>query len=284
MSRTYNGHIDDRKKEDIGLHEDARSRIEAIYKSLGKTLTPNSANSIMKECYHWTDSDGYKIQVIAASASNSENGASLVVENRGIEIWDKKTRRSRYMPGRIRSSKADVIFFVLYLEDLTVRIVEVAPKSLIDYLDRFSLAQQSLSKYPEYASKKARSIAIENWNSAFKIDSKGKTRMVTPITVNELIGISNKVSLLHINNLPQESLTHLFGKSNVASDIAMPASSKRSVKKTKPSPISNDTEKAETATSSKMVFSINIESGDTKFSTSNISIDKIRKIVDILIG
>jgi len=33
-----------------------------------------------------------------------------------------------------------------------------------------------------------------------------------------------------------------------------------------------------------MTFSINIESGDTKFGTSNVSIDKIRKIVDILIG
>lgn len=284
MNRTYGGHIDDRKREDINLHKDAASRIEAIYKSLGKSLVSNDDESIMKHCYHWTDSDDNKIQVIAARTLRSENGPALVVESKGIRMYSKKTRRGYHMPGRIRDSKADVIFFVLYMEDSTVRIVEIAPQTLVDYLDRFADAQRVMAKFPEDESRQARKRAIANWNSALKIDSKGKIRMVTPITVHELVSLSNKNSLLRVDTLPANSLTHSFGNddsiedadmfstSNTPAPVITPAASKKKAAKETKAPVAP------------MVFSINIESGDTKFGTSNVSIEKVRKIVEILIG
>lgn len=288
MNRTYGGHIDDRKREDINLHKDAASRIETLYKNLGKTLIPNDDESIMKHCYHWTDSDNNKIQVIAARTLRSENGPALVVESKGIRMYSKKTRKGYHMPGRIRDSKADVIFFVLYLEDSTVRIVEIAPEALVDYLDRFADAQRVMAKFPEDESKQARKRAIANWNSAFKIDSKGKIRMVTPITVHELVTLSNKNSLLRVDTLPASSLTHSFGNDESIEDTDMLSTDKTSV----PAPVITSVPAAPKKKAAKraetpnapMVFSINIESGNTKFGTSNVSIDKIRKIVDILIG
>ena len=188
------------------------------------------------------------------------------------------------MPGRIRSSQADVIFFVLYLEDLTVRIVEINPKTLIDYLDRFSNAQRAMSKYPEDPSMNAKKRAIDNWNSAFKIDSRGKIRMVTPITVHELIGLSNKTSLLQINDLTANSFTHSFRDDSSEDTDTLSVDKPQTIAESPVTPKKTKKAKAATVPVAPMTFSINIESGDTKFGTSGISIDKIRKIVDILLG
>ena len=284
MNRTYSGHVDDRKREDISLHKDAASRIEALYKSLGKSLTPNDDKSIMKNCYHWVDSDGNKIQVISARTQGSENGPALVVENRGIKRYGKNSPKGYHMLGRIRGSQADVIFFVLYLEDLTVRIVEINPKILIDYLDRFSNAQRAMSKYPEDPSMNAKKRAIDNWNSAFKIDSKGKIRIITPITVHELIRLSNKTSLLQINDLTANPFTHSFRDDSSEDTDTLSVDKSQTIAESPVTPKKTKKVKAATVPVAPMTFSINIESGDTKFGTSGIPIDKIRKIVDILIG
>lgn len=198
MSRTYSGHIDDKNKLDLGLHKKACSVIERLYTNNGNSLTNNDEESIKKDCFQYIDSEGKKIQVISATVTDHENGPALVIENHGIQ-YKNKNRKMRHYPGRIRGSKADVIFFVLYMNEGKVRVVKTHPNKIIDYLNRFCNAQKSTGKRPERDSKIARKLALEQWNLAYKIDSNGTVRMIAPITVAELSTLINNTSVFDKN-------------------------------------------------------------------------------------
>jgi len=299
MNRDYNGHIDDRKKEDFSVHQDACERVEKLLREQGKQYVPSSDETIKKECYHYELSDGSKIQVIGANTiANESSQPSITIEHKGVSVRSNRGG-SFFMKGRIRSSMADIIYFVIYHEDKKIEIIPVSPIDLVAYMDALQETMDAVGIHTIPATRNAKMHAIKDWNFAFKRDSEGKVRILAPISVYELRDISKKIpSQIGMSKILTE--THNFTTASDEDKEFKPKARRTTDGKFAPkvvptppkplpecvipiTPIKFEITKTDSVTVNQR-FNVKIDGHEFTMNMGDVTEEKARKIVEILLS
>lgn len=265
MKRDYEGHRDDKNLEDFSQHTQGCSIVEAFFNQRHISFRQNEEESIKKECFQYILSSDLKVQVITAMVSDNKIGQpSLVIEQRGVRFSN-----GHYSPGRIRGSKADYIFFVIFLPNKTHQMLITTPSKMVDYLNWFYDVQEEGERETIRASKAARAKAIEEWKMAYKIDSAGKQRIVAPMLVEDLV--KRQVPFITATQIPAPVSDKVITTESLAESLNICQKTDRyvSIEKPKEKKI-------------KPSYKIVIDGLNFKFTKENITEEKIMEVVMLL--